>query len=264
MPWPAIAAIAGSLIGAAATRNANRENRLAQERFASEGIQMRVADAKAAGVHPLFALGASTPQYSPTAEPIFQSQDVTRALTQFTPEERAVRAASLEAIKAGAAKDYALAAAADAEAARARQELNQSAPVASAFPVPDPGGANTGWEMSYNGGPYESVTMATQPRDAAPHPYLTNPNGPASPGFKRWGVPAVGEVILPEGDNMADSLEGLESMYTAGAVVAANLAHYGPERFKVISRWLQRKADEVSARASDAMRRAISGALGLK
>lgn len=36
-----------------------------QREFAEQGIRMRVADAKAAGVHPLYALGANTPGYSP-------------------------------------------------------------------------------------------------------------------------------------------------------------------------------------------------------
>lgn len=37
-----------------------------QERFARSGIQWRVEDAKAAGIHPLYALGASTSTYSPS------------------------------------------------------------------------------------------------------------------------------------------------------------------------------------------------------
>lgn len=38
-----------------------------QKQFAQNGIQWKVADAKAAGVHPLYALGASTTSYAPTA-----------------------------------------------------------------------------------------------------------------------------------------------------------------------------------------------------
>lgn len=52
-------------------QNAAREDRMnmlnfqQQQQFARSGIQMRVADAKAAGIHPLYAVGANTPQYSP-------------------------------------------------------------------------------------------------------------------------------------------------------------------------------------------------------
>lgn len=44
-----------------------RENMLAQQRFAQNGIQWKVADAQKAGVHPLYALGASTPSFSPVS-----------------------------------------------------------------------------------------------------------------------------------------------------------------------------------------------------
>lgn len=67
--WPAIAAAAASVGGALlgddrARKIANRQMDLQRE-FAQMGIRWRVADAKAAGIHPLFALGASTPGYSP-------------------------------------------------------------------------------------------------------------------------------------------------------------------------------------------------------
>lgn len=42
-------------------------NRHYQEQFAKSGIQWRVADAKAAGIHPLYALGANTPTYTPVS-----------------------------------------------------------------------------------------------------------------------------------------------------------------------------------------------------
>lgn len=68
----------GALIGAAASlgssylsnkasqKNANQQAQL-QKDFAQQGIQWKVADAKAAGVHPLFALGANTHSYSPVS-----------------------------------------------------------------------------------------------------------------------------------------------------------------------------------------------------
>lgn len=38
-----------------------------QERYAREGLQWKVADATAAGIHPLYALGGSGPSYSPVS-----------------------------------------------------------------------------------------------------------------------------------------------------------------------------------------------------
>lgn len=44
-----------------------REQAQLQREFAQNGIQWRVADAKAAGIHPLYALGGSGASYSPSA-----------------------------------------------------------------------------------------------------------------------------------------------------------------------------------------------------
>lgn len=48
----------------AAMSQADREQ---QERFAKEGIRWKVEDAKAAGLHPLYALGANTVSFAPTS-----------------------------------------------------------------------------------------------------------------------------------------------------------------------------------------------------
>lgn len=68
------AGILGGLLGKssadkAAEMNAQlaRENIALQKEFAQSGIQWKVADAKAAGIHPLYGLGASTPTFSPVS-----------------------------------------------------------------------------------------------------------------------------------------------------------------------------------------------------
>lgn len=72
MPFPIIgAAISAALglIGAKKGQEADQENMLRQEalqkEFAQNGIQWKVDDAKKAGIHPLYALGANTVSYSP-------------------------------------------------------------------------------------------------------------------------------------------------------------------------------------------------------
>lgn len=77
MVWPAViaagASIAGGLMGAgsadkqkdAQLANADADRALAIQ-MANEGIRWRVADARAAGIHPLYALGAQLPSHSPT------------------------------------------------------------------------------------------------------------------------------------------------------------------------------------------------------
>lgn len=62
----------GAIIGAAGglassifgKKSADKQAKL-QKQFAQEGIQWRVADAKKAGIHPIYALGANTPTYTP-------------------------------------------------------------------------------------------------------------------------------------------------------------------------------------------------------
>lgn len=60
--------VAGLISGGQSSANAARLNQLNyehQKEFAQNGIRWKVADAKAAGLHPLAALGASTAQYTP-------------------------------------------------------------------------------------------------------------------------------------------------------------------------------------------------------
>lgn len=61
----AVGSIAGGLIGANATANAAGLSYEAQKEFAQNGIRWKVEDAKRAGVHPLYALGASTNGFTP-------------------------------------------------------------------------------------------------------------------------------------------------------------------------------------------------------
>lgn len=62
---------ASSLIGgglnAITSKQAGDREYARQQEFAQNGIRWRVEDAKAAGIHPIFAVGANTPTYSPQA-----------------------------------------------------------------------------------------------------------------------------------------------------------------------------------------------------
>lgn len=73
----AISAGANILGGIFGRKGAEDQNRIAQQtaernialqkEFAQSGIQWKVADAKAAGIHPLYALGASTQSFAPVS-----------------------------------------------------------------------------------------------------------------------------------------------------------------------------------------------------
>lgn len=66
------ASLASGLIGQSAAKQAAAQNQAnfqqnidLQEDFAKKGIRWRVKDAQAAGIHPLYALGAQTTSFSP-------------------------------------------------------------------------------------------------------------------------------------------------------------------------------------------------------
>lgn len=108
MGWGAVAGAAiGALASSKSSRDANKANSEQaalnyeqQKEFAQHGIRWKVADARAAGLHPLAALGAQTTSFSPiaigqTPDPIGgyladMGQNIDRALDQTrTRTERA-------------------------------------------------------------------------------------------------------------------------------------------------------------------------------
>lgn len=66
MSWEAAAILGAGALGAFGQSSANSDNVRYQKAFAQRGIRWRVADAKKAGVHPLFALGANPASFTPS------------------------------------------------------------------------------------------------------------------------------------------------------------------------------------------------------
>lgn len=56
----------GGILGNKSAEKAAQQNAEMQHRYATRGIRMRVKDAKAAGIHPLYALGAQTHSFTPS------------------------------------------------------------------------------------------------------------------------------------------------------------------------------------------------------
>lgn len=100
MVWPAVIGAAAALAGGALSGDNNRklmhEQMDMQREFAQMGIRWKVADAKAAGIHPLFALGGSGASAAPISvgdsygpAVAMAGQDISRAMMATrTQEER--------------------------------------------------------------------------------------------------------------------------------------------------------------------------------
>lgn len=64
--WSAIGAIGGALVGGLMQSRSAKKDRQQQMRGAQESIRWKVADARAANINPLFALGAPAYQFQPS------------------------------------------------------------------------------------------------------------------------------------------------------------------------------------------------------
>lgn len=114
--WGTAAAVGGSLLGGAMSDSSNRgiarANRAMQREFAQKGIQWRVADARKAGINPIYALGANTS--TPVGQPMTGSAkgdaiaEAGQAISRHA-ENRAQEAheVNLQKMKADAAKSLA-------------------------------------------------------------------------------------------------------------------------------------------------------------
>jgi len=63
----ALGNVTSGIFGAKSAKDAAKEQYQHQKEFAQHGIQWKVEDAKEAGIHPLYALGANTTSYAPVA-----------------------------------------------------------------------------------------------------------------------------------------------------------------------------------------------------
>lgn len=97
----------GGIMSSRAASDAAEEQAALQKEFAQNAIQWKVADAKAAGVHPLYALGANTVSYSPVSVgdtsmgSAFSNmgQDVGRAIEAVQSEPERTAAKQLTALQ---------------------------------------------------------------------------------------------------------------------------------------------------------------------
>lgn len=235
---PTVASLAGGLLGAEGAEDErhlqeqmHRENVALQKEFAQHGIRWRVEDAKAAGLHPLYALGAAGASYSPSSyvggtspkEHIGRAlseagQNLSRAVAaQETEQQRKLGAAQLKVLEGQAAKDFAMAAYYASEGARRSQGAVSSAP----FPT------GTSWP----GGPV--VQGSWQPKAPEVEAPRTDDSavlaGPPRSFFEEFNMGGL-NFLLPRtgGGSIGEALEGLpKAAYPV--MLGYNIGHYGKD-----------------------------------
>lgn len=140
--------LAGGLMDRSAAKDANA-TRIAlanqeyerQKEFAQMGISWKVKDALSAGVHPLFALGASTSSYAPQSIGVEKTglgptladmgQDVSRAVASASPKAVTQAIAARDAVQLDGLKlDN------DIKRATLAKALKDLAPPAAGTPIP--------------------------------------------------------------------------------------------------------------------------------
>lgn len=149
-------ALAGGLLNRSAAKDANAQNAAMaaaniemQEKFAQQGIRWKVADARAAGIHPLYALGAQTTSFSPVSVGAVPAsvgnalaaagQDVSRSInaTRTAPERLEATAAARLQLE-GLSLDNDIKRATYASALqKIRQNENPPMPTIGPFEVPE-------------------------------------------------------------------------------------------------------------------------------
>lgn len=219
------ASLLGGLKGSKDAQKARESDAALQREFAQYGIRWRVEDAKAAGLHPLYAMGA---QSLPSFQPSFQTdtmgpaiadagQNVARAIgAQMTAEERQQHALGLRLLESqiaetDARRDYYL-----SEAAR-----NAQAGVsAQTFPL-QMGGPITVGELDASDA-YRGMTnvepTVTYSRSGADDSVAAS----STPLWRSFEVRPGFQMLLPGGQT-GDASEALESLGESPLLMMATL-----------------------------------------
>lgn len=214
----------------------NRQNEKAADRayrqqkeFAQMGIRWRVEDAKAAGLHPLYALGAQPLQFSPTfamdsVGPAIQQagQSISRAVgAQANSLERQAQLLSLKLLESQIGETDARKLLARAEAWRALNESKNPA-----FPpVNMPESALIGEAASTIGGAELTAPKVNMSRPGSSGGIVA---GPANPSLREYALPDGFKIMLPDASSLGEALEPLsESWALAYGVYRENARVYG-------------------------------------
>lgn len=230
-------------------REQQARNEALQREFAQMGVRWRVEDAKAAGLHPLYALSSGGAAFAPN--PVVMpamdvgaggkgylaqmGQDLSRAISATqTPEQRAVQEAQLTVLQAQARKDLAQAAYYD-RLAPAGGQVGPGMPSVSSPPFTEqgiiPGSEHVSTEFM---GPPDlrgargaiKVEPDTLVSSRGNFPYVTS--APGKPGLSEYQFGNGFRMLLPAAKDLGEALEPLsESPLQTLFIIGENVEHYG-------------------------------------
>lgn len=252
-PWGAAigGAIGEGLDERGDARSAKKQgdvNYARQKEFAQQGIRWKVEDAKAAGVHPLYAIGGSGAAFAPNPVTIGSGdysgpqQNLSRAMqAQLSPAERQMQILNAERMAAATKADVAQAGYWDAMAAKLRQERNQTSGVPDGVVVN--AYRDTGPLISHplyaDAVKPEADTMVSR---SGQYPGQTA--GRMHPAFREFQMPNGDPVLLP-----ATGQGGIPEEIDASMlpdIIGANIRRYGFKQSVIgaLKRWMGGKYEQ--------------------
>lgn len=254
-----------------AERQQLRNNELQRE-FATHGIQWKMADAAAAGLHPVYGAGLSGAAYAsnpvvinPVVSPGGSSASVappsyTRSHVDYGAMGQGIGRLIEKLLVKDTVKDAALAAAVDSNAAVTTQAA-QSMGIVSPASL----GANIGDEMEWAPRVFvpPSTVNALDTTVYEPARSTSTNSGDDSrvagrpePAMRTWKWGPDFEIILPAGNSFSESLEAIgEAPWMLPFFVQRNIEAYGPQ-------WLWKAAKQNIITAHQVRLLEASGELG--
>lgn len=233
----AAAGIGGLMSAFGGSKSAKRSTREAKRQFnvqMNESIQRRVADARAAGIHPLYALGASVGA-SPTMSAGGSSTggavgegiaEAGRAASGYAAAKlgREVASAQMLQARASAARDEAEAQLALSRAKRLEQDMTSRGHDGVAGVLPTTAGGQQ--EVAFGPAEYKPPVIPTSKR----------------PGVQSGTVPGTIDVMMPDGRsvNLYSPDLGLDEISQADMIYQRAI-HKGADALTAVRNFLQRK-----------------------
>lgn len=217
------ASLAGGLISKRAASSQAADNYAAQKEFAQNGVRWKVEDARKAGIHPLYALGASTVGFAPTAvgdslgpSLAAAGQDISRAVAAGSTagerqQQQQMNALQLE--RAGLENELLRAQIAKTTSGVGGQ-VGPAFPSAVSFPV-----------HSGNVAPVDLVSFEPPAVQISRGGDPSTTAGPAGPAFTEYDLGPLGKWNLPS-EKASQALEDMDIAKYA-AVLGANTNKLG-------------------------------------